>query len=424
MYSITARYRRRKLNTMPRQVPFSEHEAAILLDAYLKTLSGEMGRMESVRECSTQLHQMAINAGTEIDDIYRNVNGISLQMASMESSYKGYTIMKPATRLFTEMVFLYRNNAARYQQLLKEAKSMANTKMNNEAVFMEWLTQNVSGPQLSELYLAFQEIEKQAKKVKAVKTSLYENLNPSSIKKIRTGVESSIIFKFTHKRQWGCITSAFNYLLQFVNQKAAETKTQETIPALITENVREQEIAPTGDEGSNALIGESILTKEAVPTEAIQKELVQTLMTENVREQEIAPTGDEGSNALLEKSVLTKEAVPTEPMQETGQSAVATTVNFQHIDSMAFSKPVSLSYFGEVKPEVTWKGLYIDACKFLLEDYFEVFTRLKEESLYGSGKTWIVDEGHLNLLAVPKKLEDEFYVETNRSASDLVKNLK
>lgn len=94
---------------MPRQVPFTEYEAALLLDAYLKTLSGEKERMESVRDCSLQLRQMALNAGSEIDDIYRNVNGISFQMASMESAYQGHTIMKPATRLFTEIVFLYRN---------------------------------------------------------------------------------------------------------------------------------------------------------------------------------------------------------------------------------------------------------------------------------------------------------------------------
>lgn len=133
---------------MPRQVPFTEYEAALLLDAYLKTLSGEKERMESVRDCSLQLRQMALNAGSEIDDIYRNVNGISFQMASMESAYQGHTIMKPATRLFTEIVFLYRNDAARYRQLLKEAKGMASAKIDNEAVFMAWLAQNASGVQL------------------------------------------------------------------------------------------------------------------------------------------------------------------------------------------------------------------------------------------------------------------------------------
>lgn len=223
---------------MPRQVPFTEYEAALLLDAYLKTLSGEKGRMESVRDCSMQLRQMALNAGSEIDDICRNVNGISFQMASMESAYQGHTIMKPATRLFTEIVLLYRNDVARYQQLLKEAKGMASAKIDMD------------------------------------------------------------------------------------------------------------------------------------------------------------------------------------------QSDAATTVSFRHINSMAFSKPVSLSYFGEVKPESSWKGLYVDACKSLLDDYPDVFTRLKAESLHGSGKTWLVDAENLHLLAVPKQLEEGLFVETNRNASDLMKNLK
>lgn len=223
---------------MPRQVPFTEYEAALLLDAYLKTLSGEKGRMESVRDCSMQLRQMALNAGSEIDDICRNVNGISFQMASMESAYQGHTIMKPATRLFTEIVLLYRNDVARYQQLLKEAKGMASAKIDMD------------------------------------------------------------------------------------------------------------------------------------------------------------------------------------------QSDAATTVSFRHINSMAFSKPVSLSYFGEVKPESSWKGLYVDACKSLLDDYQDIFTRLKAESLHGSGKTWLVDAENLHLLAVPKQLEEGLFVETNRNAFDLVKNLK
>ena len=74
---------------MPRQVPFTEYEAELLLDAYLKTLSGEKERMESVRDCSLQLRQMALNAGSEIDDIYRNVNGISFQMRAWSQHIKG-----------------------------------------------------------------------------------------------------------------------------------------------------------------------------------------------------------------------------------------------------------------------------------------------------------------------------------------------
>ena len=44
---------------MPRQIAFSEYEAALLLDAYLRVLRGEMSRRNSVQECSTHLRQMA-----------------------------------------------------------------------------------------------------------------------------------------------------------------------------------------------------------------------------------------------------------------------------------------------------------------------------------------------------------------------------
>ena len=107
---------------MVRQIPFTKYEAALLLDAYLKVLSGDLSRMDSVKKCSQLLRAMAVNSGIEIDDIYRNVNGISFQMASMESAYQGKTIMKPATQLFTEIVQLFRENNKEYHDWLNKAK--------------------------------------------------------------------------------------------------------------------------------------------------------------------------------------------------------------------------------------------------------------------------------------------------------------
>jgi len=95
---------------MARQVPFTEHEAALLLDAYLTTIEGTASRSEAIRTCSDGLRRMAINNGMIIDDVHRNVNGITFQMASMESAYQGRTIMKATTRLFSSMVEMYHNN--------------------------------------------------------------------------------------------------------------------------------------------------------------------------------------------------------------------------------------------------------------------------------------------------------------------------
>ena len=304
---------------MARQVAFTKYEAVLLLDAYLKVLSGELSRMDAVKECSRMLRLMAVNSGMEIDDTFRNVNGISFQMASMESAYQGRTIMKPATRLFTETVTLYRTNANEYQKLLKEAKDMAEKKQNNEAVFMSWLSQNVSSAQLSELYMALVEIEQQAKKARLIKGSLYETLELSVVKKIRANIEQSKIFRFMHKRQWGRITSAMNYLVQFATQNEAKEIREDASPATAIEST------------------------ESEPKNVLDVEPIQTVS-------EVTQQEDEGKpdSKIIEEAVSSNDEYAT--------------VDFEHLDSLAFTKPVSLSYFDEVRPESSWKGLYVDAC--------------------------------------------------------------
>lgn len=214
---------------MARQVPFTEHEAALLLDAYLTTLEGTATRAEAVKSCSASLRRMAINNGMMIDDIYRNVNGITFQMASMESAYQGKTIMKPATRLFTGIVEMYHNNRRQYDELLKEARLMADiSKKNNEKLFIDWLSKKISPAQLSELYIALQEIEEQAKKSRVIKKSLYESIDVKVYKRVKKDLEQSKIFKFRHKRKMGAINAALNHLLKFADEYEKEIHVSES----------------------------------------------------------------------------------------------------------------------------------------------------------------------------------------------------
>lgn len=50
---------------------------------------------------------------------------MAYQIKSMESAYKGQTIYVPSMKLFDEIVYVYRNYSKQYQQLLQEAKRMA-----------------------------------------------------------------------------------------------------------------------------------------------------------------------------------------------------------------------------------------------------------------------------------------------------------
>lgn len=361
---------------MPMRVAFSKHEAVLLLDSYLQVMRGEKSKRDSIQECSNQLRQMALNSHKNIDDIYRNVNGITFQMAGMESAYQGHTIMKPASRLFTQVVNLYRNDTEQYQKLLMEAKEMAKTKKDSENAFMSWLSENVPATQLSELYMALHEIEVQAKKDKLIKQSLYEKLDPTSIKRIKTSIEGSRIFKNTHKRQWSRILSALNFLLKYSIQERGVQETAAT----------ERTISDTISSNKDS----AFVSVEKDP-DFVKKER---------------------DNSEVENS---KSAVI--PINEA-------VIDFENIGELSFFKPVSLSYFGEVKQETSWKGMYVDACKYLHDDYPHIFEKLKKESLSGTSITWLVDENHLKLLTDPEKIQDGFFVETNCSAVDLVKNLK
>ena len=236
---------------MARQVPFTEHEAALLLDAYLTTIEGTASRSEAIRSCSAGLRRMAINNGIVIDDMYRNVNGITFQMASMESAYQGRTIMKPATRLFSSMVEMYRSNREQYDEILKEARLMAGAdKKNNETLFIDWLSKKVSPAQLSELYIALQEIEEQAKKSRIIKASLYEDIDIRLYKRIKSDLEKSKIFKFQHKRQMGVINAALNHLIQFVDEY--QTTVDEAEPDTLPQETHDEKDTPANELQSGA----------------------------------------------------------------------------------------------------------------------------------------------------------------------------
>ena len=203
------------------QPSWNKYEAAILLDALVKFKEGRLSKNEAVKKVSSELRQMAVNNGIKIDEIYRNENGIKLQMHSMESAYNGETISMPATQLFLNTVSIYKTDYAQFEKLLSEAKGMIYSKRNEKTEFLLWLSQKLSAGQTQEIKSALYEIEQQTKKTNVIKGSLYDSLSPMTAKKIRSNVESSKIFKFLHKRQWKNIIAALNYLQQYAEKKTA-----------------------------------------------------------------------------------------------------------------------------------------------------------------------------------------------------------
>lgn len=105
------------------RIPWDKHEAAILLDACLAVINGKISRTDAVLMVSQTLRENAIRNGKTIDSVYRNENGISMQMNIMTALIlETSSGLHGASKLFIDIVHLYKNNCSQFQKILEEAK--------------------------------------------------------------------------------------------------------------------------------------------------------------------------------------------------------------------------------------------------------------------------------------------------------------
>lgn len=120
------------------KIPWDRYEAVILLEAWLQVKSG-VPKPQMINLVSYQLRTKAVNQGLEIDDIFRNTNGITFQMMSMATAYEQKDMGKTASRLFSEIANLYRTNYNAYQKLKEEALKMIEYPSKNKDAFIDYV---------------------------------------------------------------------------------------------------------------------------------------------------------------------------------------------------------------------------------------------------------------------------------------------
>lgn len=106
------------------QKNWDKYEVALLIEAYQNIKQGRVDRNTALVALSQNLRQIAINEGLEIDDTFRNLNGMQWQMGFIERAFIGedYESRTPP-RIFIEMVATFNENQAEFQAILDEAHS-------------------------------------------------------------------------------------------------------------------------------------------------------------------------------------------------------------------------------------------------------------------------------------------------------------
>lgn len=111
---------------MTNRIPWDKHEVALLLEVFLTDEEGLIPQKEAHTYVSLVLRQKARLQGLAIDDNFRNINGVRMQMDGMKHLYsQGTKGLSHGNKLFKEVLELYLNHRKEYQELLKEANELA-----------------------------------------------------------------------------------------------------------------------------------------------------------------------------------------------------------------------------------------------------------------------------------------------------------
>ena len=114
-----------------RQSIWSPFEVALLIDTYWRIKNNHIAKREAVSEISALFRNYAIAQGRDIDDTYRNENGITLRLGELHYLFSdGKVGVKNTSSLFRIMVKMYQQNPQAYKDILATAK----TKFNDSPV--------------------------------------------------------------------------------------------------------------------------------------------------------------------------------------------------------------------------------------------------------------------------------------------------
>lgn len=132
------------------QKNWDKYEVALLIEAYQNIKQGRVDKKSALIALSQNLRKMAQNENLEIDDTFRNMNGMQWQLGFIERAFIGndYDSRTPP-KIFIEMVALYNQNQNEFKDILSEAhrKIDGDTNMGDDErrkLFVKWLGENIN----------------------------------------------------------------------------------------------------------------------------------------------------------------------------------------------------------------------------------------------------------------------------------------
>lgn len=171
------------------RIPWDKYEVALLIETAVNIEEKRVSREYGVAKLSEQLRTKAANSGMEIDPIFRNKNGISMQLNIISSLlFNRKNGLHDATQLFYNMVKMYHTDSESFSELLKEAKQMVEQPKDHQSLFYQYVQSRQSAFFADQIMLVMQKIDSFAVSNGVVKGSIYDEISMSRVALLRKKV--------------------------------------------------------------------------------------------------------------------------------------------------------------------------------------------------------------------------------------------
>lgn len=376
---------------MALRILWDDKEVAILVDYCARIIDGELSRAQAVETASKELRDRAIHQGIAIDELFRNKNGISMQLSKIEDLFMNREgRLSKAPQLFINIVDLYFSDKKAYDEILREARFMNENNVMTQENFFTWLSNKLPAQQVSELHTIYDEINSYCIGRKILKKELLKTSEISEILVVKRLVETNKIFRFLNRKKIGRMQTAVNYYLTYVKENNA---IQQTNIKDLDEDIVEEETEPKIEYASEEAKG-TIISDE-------NHEFVVSNNEDNIEPLD--------SDNKLEQSELSNNEL---------------TVDFEKEQKYSFTRPTFITYFGAKFEVKNWSNAYVQIAKLLCDDYQDIFKKIADSQIEKGSRIIIARQNQIEQMIRPSKISDGLYIEANRSATDIISYIK
>ena len=362
------------------RIPWNQHEVALLIDAYRRVAEGADLNQTAV-ELSQALRNLALRGGHEIDETYRNVNGIKMQLGNVQFLFtNGEHGLSGASTLIKQMWEVYCKSPIQFQKILREAIQLTTESRSVEEAFYAYAHARIT---MSDSILC--NMLEKASDYCRLPQPLLGMTDVKTVREVQQKIEQGNLLRFRYGKDAKRIreaTQLYYYFVKSYHEKPAVTVVDEV-------QIEHVEAHPIRTNSLEDLVGKT------TPVVPVIQESAET------DKNHIAPT-----------------------VIENWQSTNITDYVDFHLDqSYQYTKPVSYTYRGVVHPAYHWIRVYEGICSLLYRDYPDRFMAVINSDLPGYDALAFADEQNRNRMRLPRRFAPGFYLEANLSASSIVGRL-